>query len=180
VVIKANLLPYFIRPAPPAGKRGAAPDILFVVAGFSGRYMEDRPPDIPEDDGAMLDTRRYAGGETPINDVFFVIDGNFDFRAEVLDIIVVKAEKAEHFIKVVGMRLTKLDFFPGAGQYPLGLGVKLGAGDSIGIDLDNRLNGLGVVLHAVRRIFGVGFRSIDNIFSVFTLMHFSYLFPKIK
>jgi hypothetical protein len=56
--------------------------------------MEDRPFDIPDNDGTVLDTGRYAGRKTPVYDVLFIIDGNFNFRAEVLDIIVIVTEKA--------------------------------------------------------------------------------------
>jgi hypothetical protein len=142
--------------------------------------MEDRPLDIPDDDGTVLDTGRYTSRKTPVYYVFFIIDCNLNFRAEVLDIIVIVAKKAEHLVEVMGMRLTKLYFLLGAGQYPLGLGVELCARDGIGIDLNNRLDDVGVVFNAVRRIFGIGFRRIYNVFSVSTRMHFNYLFLKIK
>lgn len=51
--------------------------------------MEDRSLNIPNDYGAVLDTGRYAGGKTPVHDVFFIVDGNFKLRAEVLYVIVI-------------------------------------------------------------------------------------------
>jgi hypothetical protein len=101
--------------------------------------MEDGSLNIPDDDGTVLYAGRDTGGEAPVYDIFFVVNGDLKFRAEVLDIIVVEAEKAEHLVKVVGVGLAKLYFFR-AGQNPLGLRVKLGAGDGFSIDLDDRLN----------------------------------------
>jgi hypothetical protein len=146
------------------------------MAGFTGRRVEDGPLDIPDNDGAVLNAGGYTGGKTPIQDIFFIVYSNFKLGAQVLDIIVVKAEKAEHLIEVVGMGLAEFYFFLRARHYPLGLGVEPGAGDGIGVYLDDRLHDFGVVLNAVRRIFSVLFGIINNIFSIFPLVHFKYLF----
>jgi hypothetical protein len=151
---------------------------LFILARLAGRDMEDGPFNISDNDRAVLDTGRYAGGETPVHYIFFIINGNLELRAEVLNIIVVKTEKAEHLVEFMGMGLAELDFFFTTGQYPLSLGIKFSAGYGIGIYLDDRLNDFGVILNAVRWIFSILFRCIYNVFSVFSLVHFHYLFLK--
>jgi hypothetical protein len=151
---------------------------LFILARFTGRYVEDGPLYVADNDGTVLDAGRDTGGKTPVDDVFLVIDSNLNLRAEVLNIIVIKAEKAQHLVKVMGMGFAELYFLTSAGEYPLGFGIKLRARHGIAVNLDHRLDYLGVVLHAVRRVFSVRFGIIYNVFSVFTLMHFNYLFLK--
>jgi hypothetical protein len=151
---------------------------LFIMARLGGRDVEDGPFDISDNDRAVPDASRYASGETPVHDIFFVINGNLKLRAKVLDIIVVETEKAKHLVEFMGMRPTELNLFVTTGQYPLGLGIKFSAGYGIGIYLDDRFNYFGVVLNTVRRVFSLLFGCIYNVFSVFSLMHFHYLFLK--
>ena len=51
--------------------------------------MEDRPLNVLDYDRTVLDTGRNTGGKTPIDGVLLIINSDFYFRAEVLDIIVV-------------------------------------------------------------------------------------------
>jgi hypothetical protein len=149
---------------------------LFILACPTGRDMEDGPFDISDDNRAVLDASRYASSETPVHDIFFIINGNLKLRAEVLNIIVIKSKKAEYLVEFMGVRLAEFYFFSTTGQYPLSLSVELCARYGIGIYLDDRLNGLGVVLNAVRWILSILFRSINNVSRVFPLVHFYYLF----
>jgi hypothetical protein len=136
--------------------------------------MEDRPLDIPDDNGAVRDTRGDTGGKTAVDDVLFTIYPNLTLCAEVLDIIIVIAEEPECFIEIMGVLFTEFDLFRAAGHEPLGLRVKFRAGDGIGVHLDDRPDDLGIILDAVGRIFSVFLGSIYSTFCVFS--HFSYLF----
>jgi hypothetical protein len=43
---------------------------LFIPGSASRGDPEDRPLDIPDDDGAVLYPRRYVSGEAPVHDIF--------------------------------------------------------------------------------------------------------------